>query len=45
MRIGTIRLASMGLTEEGYAELTEIVAGIAKQHCQGRLLSSLEGGI
>jgi hypothetical protein len=37
-------LASMGLTEEGYAELTAIVAGIAKQHCRGRLLSSLEGG-
>ena len=37
-------LASMGLTEEGYADLTAIVAGIAKQHCQGRLLSSLEGG-
>ncbi len=37
-------LASMGLTEEGYADLTAIVAGLAKQHCQGRLLSSLEGG-
>ncbi|MBI4002091.1 MAG: histone deacetylase [Nitrospira defluvii] len=37
-------LASMGLTEEGYADLTAIVSGIAKQHCQGRLLSSLEGG-
>ena len=37
-------LASMGLTEEGYAELTSIVAGIAMRHCQGRLLSSLEGG-
>ena len=37
-------LASMGLTEEGYADLTNIVAGIARQHCQGRLLSALEGG-
>jgi acetoin utilization deacetylase AcuC-like enzyme len=37
-------LASMGLTEDGYAELTAIVAGIARQHCRGRLLSSLEGG-
>ena len=37
-------LASMGLTEEGYADLTEIVADIARQHCRGRLLSSLEGG-
>lgn len=37
-------LASMGLTEEGYADLTSIVARIAGQHCRGRLLSSLEGG-
>ncbi|MCS6292118.1 MAG: histone deacetylase [Nitrospira sp.] len=37
-------LASMGLTESGYAELTGIVAGIAKRHAQGRILSSLEGG-
>jgi acetoin utilization deacetylase AcuC-like enzyme len=37
-------LASMGLTETGYADLTGIVAGIAKHHAQGRILSSLEGG-
>ncbi|HEY5627286.1 MAG TPA: histone deacetylase [Nitrospira sp.] len=37
-------LASMGLTEAGYADLTGIVAGIAKRHAQGRILSSLEGG-
>ena len=37
-------LASMGLTEAGYAELTGIVAGIARRHAQGRILSSLEGG-
>jgi acetoin utilization deacetylase AcuC-like enzyme len=37
-------LASMGLTEEGYADLTGIVAGIAKHHAGGRILSSLEGG-
>ena len=37
-------LASMGLTESGYAELTEIVADIAKRHARGRILSSLEGG-
>jgi acetoin utilization deacetylase AcuC-like enzyme len=37
-------LASMGLTEEGYAELTRIVAGIAARHAQRRILSSLEGG-
>jgi len=37
-------LASMGLTEEGYADLTDIVAGIAKRHAGGRIFSSLEGG-
>lgn len=37
-------LAGMGLTEAGYADLTEIVVGIAKRHAKGRLLSSLEGG-
>jgi acetoin utilization deacetylase AcuC-like enzyme len=37
-------LASMGLTEEGYANLTRIVAAIAKRHANGRILSSLEGG-
>jgi acetoin utilization deacetylase AcuC-like enzyme len=37
-------LASMGLTEGGYADLTSIVAGIAKRHAGGRILSSLEGG-
>ena len=37
-------LASMGLTEAGYTDLTNIVAGIATRHAQGRILSSLEGG-
>ena len=37
-------LASMRLTEDGYADLTGIVAGIAKRHAGGRVLSSLEGG-
>ncbi|HXV69214.1 MAG TPA: histone deacetylase [Nitrospira sp.] len=37
-------LAQMGLTEEGYADLTGIVAGIARRHAGGRILSSLEGG-
>lgn len=37
-------LASMGLTEAGYADLTDIVVGIAKRHAHGRILSSLEGG-
>ena len=34
----------MGLTEIGYADLTDVVAGIAKRHAHGRILSSLEGG-
>ncbi len=37
-------LASMGLTAEGYAELTRIAVEIAAQHAGRRLLSSLEGG-
>jgi acetoin utilization deacetylase AcuC-like enzyme len=37
-------LASMGVTETGYSDLTDLVAGIAKRHAQGRLLSALEGG-
>jgi acetoin utilization deacetylase AcuC-like enzyme len=37
-------LGNMGLTEEGYADLTGIVAGVAKRHAGGRILSSLEGG-
>ncbi|HJU06713.1 MAG TPA: histone deacetylase [Nitrospiraceae bacterium] len=37
-------LAGMGLTEEGYGTLTEIIAGLARRHCNGRILSSLEGG-
>lgn len=37
-------LASMGLTKQGYADLTAIVLGIAKKHANGRLISCLEGG-
>ena len=37
-------LASMGLTEAGYSDLTGLVAGIARRHARGRLLSALEGG-
>ena len=37
-------LASMRLTEAGYADLTDIVVGIAKRHANGRILSLLEGG-
>jgi acetoin utilization deacetylase AcuC-like enzyme len=37
-------LASMGLTEAGYTDLTNIVAGIATRHAERRILSALEGG-
>ena len=37
-------LASMDLTAQGYAELTGIVASIAKNFSSGRILSCLEGG-
>jgi acetoin utilization deacetylase AcuC-like enzyme len=37
-------LASMDLTAQGYAELTGIVASIAKNFSGGRVLSCLEGG-
>ena len=37
-------LASMELTDAGYAELTAIVAGIAKRYAHSRILSTLEGG-
>ena len=37
-------LASMNLTEEGYGELTRMVASIAKNFSGGRILACLEGG-
>ena len=37
-------LASMNLTAQGYAELTNIVASIAKRYSGGRILACLEGG-
>ena len=37
-------LASMNVTEEGYASLTKIVLDLAKQHASGRVISCLEGG-
>jgi acetoin utilization deacetylase AcuC-like enzyme len=37
-------LASMTLTEDGYADLTRMVLDMAKRHSQGRVLSCLEGG-
>jgi len=37
-------LANMNLTEEGYGELTNMVASIAKDFSSGRILACLEGG-
>ena len=37
-------LASMNLTDEGYAGLTKMAVDIARKHCGGRLISMLEGG-
>lgn len=37
-------LAGMALTEEGYGTLSRIVLDLARRHCQGRVLSCLEGG-
>ncbi|GJL53578.1 MAG: acetoin utilization protein [Nitrospirales bacterium] len=37
-------LASMNLTETGYADLTRIVLDIAAHHAAGRVISCLEGG-
>lgn len=37
-------LASMDLTEEGYGEVTNMVASIAKNFSSGRILACLEGG-
>ena len=37
-------LASMNITDEGYGELTRIVADIANAHGHGRIVACLEGG-
>ena len=37
-------LASMALTEQGYADMTTIVSTIAKNFAGGRIVSCLEGG-
>jgi acetoin utilization deacetylase AcuC-like enzyme len=37
-------LASMALTEHGYAELTAVLLKIAKTFAEGRVISCLEGG-
>lgn len=37
-------LGGFRLTDEDFAELTAIMKGIAAKHCDGRLVSTLEGG-
>jgi len=37
-------LGNLNLTESGYAVLTELLLDAARVHCDGRLLSALEGG-
>ena len=37
-------LANMRVTEEGFGEMTRMVKDWARLHCQGRVLSCLEGG-
>ena len=37
-------LANLNLTEDDFAWATERIAEVARAHCQGRLVSSLEGG-
>jgi len=37
-------LGGFRLTDDDFAELTRIVTDIAARHCQGRLVSTLEGG-
>jgi acetoin utilization deacetylase AcuC-like enzyme/formylglycine-generating enzyme required for sulfatase activity len=37
-------LGGMGVTAEGFADLTRIVKGLAERCCEGRVVSILEGG-
>lgn len=37
-------IGGMGLVEDDYAWLTEQIMSVARQHCQGRIVSCLEGG-
>jgi acetoin utilization deacetylase AcuC-like enzyme len=34
----------MNVTEDGYARMTSIVRDLAERHCEGRIVSLLEGG-
>ncbi|HHM24106.1 MAG TPA: histone deacetylase, partial [Bacteroidetes bacterium] len=37
-------LSGMQVTEKGFRQMTELVAGIANRHASGRIISMLEGG-
>jgi len=37
-------LASLEVTDEGFSKMTRIVVALAETHCQGRIISFLEGG-
>ena len=37
-------LGCFNLTDNGFKSLTKIIMSIAERHCQGRILSILEGG-
>jgi acetoin utilization deacetylase AcuC-like enzyme len=37
-------LASMALSEQGFDQITRDLVAFANRHCQGRIISSLEGG-
>ncbi len=37
-------LAQIDLSEEGFGRITSALVSLANQHCQGRIISTLEGG-
>ncbi|MDZ4686677.1 MAG: histone deacetylase [Planctomycetaceae bacterium] len=37
-------IGSLGLETEDYVALTKLLVGVAREHCQGKLVSVLEGG-
>jgi acetoin utilization deacetylase AcuC-like enzyme len=37
-------IGSLGLESEDFVELSQVVLGLAREHCQGKVVSTLEGG-
>jgi acetoin utilization deacetylase AcuC-like enzyme len=37
-------MGNLGLVDADYAWVTKQLMGVAKRHCQGRIVSCLEGG-